>query len=385
MTSEETVAINWNGISYVAMIIVSILFIIIGIVFEDSNDILFSVPVLAISILYLRDRNRHTTLTPKLCYLLIILMALSHLTDNLFHDNPLLGNIADFIFGMFLAVTGIVAIRIMLRNAPELDRGRPLFISFCAFCISVTLSEILNFGSIVLNSAVFNVESSYDAVVYSLFWAIFGAFVAVVVYYIDTKTTFFGLNLGKRLSFGTTEADLEIRKNGIRELISQGESSTLEFKATLRTNLATEQKDPRMEKAVLKTIVAFLNTRGGTLLIGVTDSGEIAGADEYSFDNRDKMLLHLNHLIEDRIGKEFIPLIDYYIVDFDGKAVIRVDCNMSDAPVFLLDGKEQVFYIRSGPSSIDLHGLSLLKYANRNFGRVIKRTPVVISDGRDDS
>lgn len=97
------------------------------------------------------------------------------------------------------------------------------------------------------------------------------------------------------------------------------------------------------------------------------------------------MLLHLNHLIEDKIGKEFIPLIDYYIVDFDGKAVIRVDCSMSDAPVFLLDGKEQVFYIRSGPSSIDLHGLSLLKYANRNFGRIIKRTPVVISDGRDDS
>lgn len=52
-----------------------------------------------------------------------------------------------------------------------------------------------------------------------------------------------------------------------------------------------------MEKAALKTIVAFLNTRGGVLLIGVSDSGEIIGADEASFESRDKMLLHFNNLI----------------------------------------------------------------------------------------
>ena len=385
MAVEDKRAVNWNGISYIAMCLISVLFVVIGLADRDSNDILFSVPVLAICIVYLRNKNRHLTLAPKLCFLIIVLMLLAHLTDNLFHDIPILRNCTDFIFGMFLAVTGIVAIRIMLRNAPELDRGRPFFISFCAFCISVTLSEVLSFGSMFLDRDVFGLTTDYTDIINGLLLAILGAFVAVFVYYIDSNTSLFGLNLWKRLSASESDADAEAKRNGIRELICQGESSTVEYKATLRTNLATEQKDPRMEKAVLKTIVAFLNTRGGTLLIGVTDSGEIAGADEYSFDNRDKMLLHLNHLIEDRIGKEFIPLINYYIVDFDGKAVIRVDCMMSDAPVFLLDGKEQVFYIRSGPSSIDLHGISLLKYANRNFGRIIKRTPLVISDGRDDS
>ena len=127
-----------------------------------------------------------------------------------------------------------------------------------------------------------------------------------------------------------------------------------------------------MEKAVLKTIVAFLNTRGGVLLIGVSDSGEIIGTDESSFDSRDRMLLHLNHLIEDRIGKEFIAFIRYFVVEFDGLPVIRVNCKRSDSPVFLTEGKEQTFFIRSGPSSIDLHGMDLLKYANHNFKRTLR-------------
>ena len=41
-----------------------------------------------------------------------------------------------------------------------------------------------------------------------------------------------------------------------------------------------------MEKAVLKTIVAFLNTDGGNLLIGVDDDGDIIGADIQSFERR---------------------------------------------------------------------------------------------------
>ena len=42
-----------------------------------------------------------------------------------------------------------------------------------------------------------------------------------------------------------------------------------EFKATLRTNLHTGQSDPKMEHAVLKTLVAFLNSSGGTLFLAV--------------------------------------------------------------------------------------------------------------------
>ena len=61
------------------------------------------------------------------------------------------------------------------------------------------------------------------------------------------------------------------------ELIAGGEGAIVEFKATLRTNLHTGEKDPKMEQAVLKTLAGFLNKEGGTLVIGVADDGSPVG------------------------------------------------------------------------------------------------------------
>ena len=50
------------------------------------------------------------------------------------------------------------------------------------------------------------------------------------------------------------------------ELLSQPEGKTLEFK-----------RDLSSLKPVLKTLVAFANTAGGTLLIGRADDGALVG------------------------------------------------------------------------------------------------------------
>lgn len=52
----------------------------------------------------------------------------------------------------------------------------------------------------------------------------------------------------------------------LHELITQGESNTLEFKSTIDSAVK-----------IAKTLVAFANTSGGTLLIGVTDDRQICG------------------------------------------------------------------------------------------------------------
>ena len=59
------------------------------------------------------------------------------------------------------------------------------------------------------------------------------------------------------------------------ELTTGGETEGVEFKSTLRTNLHTGQPDEKMQMAALKTIAAFLNAGGGTLLIGVADDGSV--------------------------------------------------------------------------------------------------------------
>ena len=62
-----------------------------------------------------------------------------------------------------------------------------------------------------------------------------------------------------------------VLESSVVELVSAGESEEVEFKSTLRVNLHTNQKDPRVELGVLKTLAGFLNTRGGRLVIGVAD------------------------------------------------------------------------------------------------------------------
>lgn len=63
----------------------------------------------------------------------------------------------------------------------------------------------------------------------------------------------------------------------ISELIKRGEGHTLEFKETLEYDIEQNRHESSLNKECLKTIAAFLNTDGGTLLIGVKDSGEIGG------------------------------------------------------------------------------------------------------------
>ncbi len=54
--------------------------------------------------------------------------------------------------------------------------------------------------------------------------------------------------------------------NNLLNIVSKGESQTLEFKSTF-------------DKETAETLTAFANTNGGTVLIGVDDNGEIIGID----------------------------------------------------------------------------------------------------------
>jgi hypothetical protein len=64
---------------------------------------------------------------------------------------------------------------------------------------------------------------------------------------------------GYRILTGERAEMVEVGVETTAQLATAGESDQVEFKATLRINLHTGQKDVRMETAVLKTIAAFLN------------------------------------------------------------------------------------------------------------------------------
>jgi len=153
----------------------------------------------------------------------------------------------------------------------------------------------------------------------------------------------------------------------IQRLIHKGESDSLEFKSTLRWNLRDDKKDSRMEYAVMKTITAFLNSFGGTLLVGVEDDGNILGIEKDGFENHDKFLLHFSNLIKKYVGIEFFEYIRYNIFQRGQKSVFKVDCFKSKKPAFIKSSENEDFFIRSGPSSIKLNLSEAIKYIYSHF------------------
>lgn len=147
------------------------------------------------------------------------------------------------------------------------------------------------------------------------------------------------------------------------EYINQGEGYKIEFKSTVRTNLQTGKRGKEIELAWLKAVAAFLNSEGGTLLLGVADSGEICGIDADEFENNDRCLLHVKNLLNQHIGAEFSGYIVTTIVDCtDEGSVVMLECRPAGAAVFLKIGKNEEFYIRSGPSSTKLSPSQTLSY-----------------------
>jgi predicted HTH transcriptional regulator len=157
------------------------------------------------------------------------------------------------------------------------------------------------------------------------------------------------------------------RSKWAKALIEEGENDRVEFKSTLRWNLKTGRAEKVIEKSWLKSIVAFLNTEGGTLLIGVKDNGEILGTEADQFENEDKYMLHVNNLIREHIGLEFVNFIRFHLVPIEGRKVLIFRCESSPAAVFFKYGKNEEFYVRVGPGNRRLSTSEVLSYVtNRN-------------------
>lgn len=153
----------------------------------------------------------------------------------------------------------------------------------------------------------------------------------------------------------------------IEDLVLTGETTEVEFKSTLRFNLHTGQKDPRMELACIKTIAGFLNTKGGTLIIGVTDERIPLGLENDQFANEDKMSLHLANLLNEKIGPQYMIYIHPRFEDYGGKRILLVECWPSKVPVFVKEGNEVRFYIRTGTSTTELNSSQTHDFIKQRF------------------
>jgi hypothetical protein len=160
-----------------------------------------------------------------------------------------------------------------------------------------------------------------------------------------------------------TEADR------VMNLTREGESATVEFKESFSLDVRQGTKEKRIEQSTLKTIVAFLNTSGGVLLIGVTDAGDISGIRyevEKFYKSTDRFLLHFKSQLKERVGEKNYPYINHRLVDLAGGTVLIVNCKPASSPCYL-DGKE--FYVRTNPATDKLEGPKLVEYVQNHFNK----------------
>lgn len=162
----------------------------------------------------------------------------------------------------------------------------------------------------------------------------------------------------QQLSSKTFEQD-------VLDLIREGESDTLEFKSTVRMNLATGKPGKEIEVAWLKSVVGFMNTDGGTILIGVNDAGEPVGIESDEFANEDKCRLHLKNLVNEHVGAEFTPFVQFQVGTVRGRMIVAIECERCPRPVFLHARGKESFYIRSGPSAVELTPSEVLNYVRQ--------------------
>jgi serine/threonine protein kinase len=187
----------------------------------------------------------------------------------------------------------------------------------------------------------------------------------------------------------------EIRHRGmdIYAVIAEGEGSQVEFKSSLhhRHGPLSQELQKKIEAKVLqphqaesevqkqlkievtKTVAAFLNTNGGTLLIGVSDSGTVLGIEpDFAYlgkgkNNADGWLLSLRDVITRALGAEVWSAIHVSLVRHGPGTVAVVRCPARASETWHTEGGNERFYMRAANATLQLDGSQLLRYIREQW------------------
>ena len=154
----------------------------------------------------------------------------------------------------------------------------------------------------------------------------------------------------------------------IADAIARGEGPRLDFK-----------RDLSSPKSVLKDIVAFANTAGGVVVIGLDDDGSAVGvADPLKEEER------LSSSISDGIEPQLLPEI--YAVSYGEHELLVVEVAHPPAPFHLrAEGPDRGVYVRLGSTSRRAEPEMLAELRRQAAGEsfdLFARSGVVLGDRR---
>ncbi len=161
-----------------------------------------------------------------------------------------------------------------------------------------------------------------------------------------------------------------VHERSVEELIALGESATLEFKSTLQWDVVEQCVNKALRFSVLKTIAAFMNSSGGTLVIGVEDTGDIYGLEndlKQFKGSSDQFDQTITNLLSRYIGAEFSSFVGIRFETVQDTPVCVVDIKNGMQPAFLEEQGERKFYVRLGATTRALDPQETVNYISMNW------------------
>lgn len=156
------------------------------------------------------------------------------------------------------------------------------------------------------------------------------------------------------------------------ELAAEGESLTVEFKSSMIHSYKPDIPEKVIIGAVVKTIAAFLNTEGGTLVIGADDDAQPIGL-EPDLSAKGFDLDRFENFVMTSITNSIDPVaaarcrIRFETVD--DVTLCMVDVQPSSRPVYATTEKgKDVFFVRTGNTTRVLEGPYLVAFIQDRFG-----------------
>lgn len=194
--------------------------------------------------------------------------------------------------------------------------------------------------------------------------------------FLDARRHLLTENLNKYLNDLAAEIEEDYGSTTLEEMISEGESELLEFKSSLRWDYQQGSINKALENVVVKTVAAFANSDGGSLIIGVNDDGETLGLDnDYASlgADKDKFELHLRGILVSQIGTSFIASsVKTQFPVLNDMEICQLDISPSSTPVILSVSdkhgvKTEKVYVRNGNASQELSMSEFDQYRKGRF------------------
>ena len=159
------------------------------------------------------------------------------------------------------------------------------------------------------------------------------------------------------------------------ELMSAGEGKKVEFKSSATFDWETGKKNRELEFAIAKTVAGFANSHGGTLLIGVNDSGQAVGlSDDYRLANQKRQDADgyenwLTSMLAENLGKIATTYLSVSFTEVEGHDVCRMEVAPSKVPIFIRSQKSSGdFYVRLTNSTRLLNTAEAMEYIGSHWG-----------------